>query len=175
MADDPRYPIGKFARPEKVSDDDRNRFIADIAALPAAVRNAVQGLNEAQLDTPYRDGGWTLRQTVHHIADSHMNAFVRVKLTLTENEPVIKPYEQKLWAETAEARTGPVEVSLRIIEGIHERWVGLMKSLPPEAFERMYRHPESGLWSLNVLTALYAWHGRHHTAHITSLRKRMGW
>ncbi len=133
------------------------------------------GLTGEQLDTPYRPGGWTVRQTVHHVADSHMNSAIRMRLALTEPEPVIRPYEQKLWAELFDARSAPVEPSLDLIQGLHARWVLLLKSMSAEDFARSFRHPEIGLVRLDKNLALYAWHGKHHTAHITGLRQRMGW
>ncbi len=172
---DPRFPVGKFAWPETISSDDRRQFIAQIEETPAKLRAAVQGLSEAQLDTPYRDGGWTVRQVVHHLADSHMNAFIRYKLALTETEPTIKPYEQQKWAELPDGKTAPIEISLALLESLHRRWTLLVKSMKPEEFARTFRHPELGLVTLERNLALYAWHGRHHVAHITSLREQKGW
>ena len=131
--------------------------------------------SKEQLDTPYRPGGWTVRQVVHHLPDSHMNAYVRFRLALTENEPTIKPYEQQLWAELPDAKTADIEMSLKLFEGLHQRWVLLLRSMKPEDFHRKYIHPESGVNVLDNVLQLYAWHGKHHVAHITSLRKRMGW
>jgi uncharacterized damage-inducible protein DinB len=166
-----RYPIGDF----NSSEADRETDIAAIAALPSALRAAVAGLDDAQLDTEYRPGGWTVRQLVNHVADSHMNAYVRVRLALTEDWPTIKPYAEKRWAELADARTLPVEVSLALLEALHRRWVTLWKSLSETDWERGYVHPEMGREKLSRVVALYSWHGRHHTAHVTALRKRMGW
>jgi len=150
-------------------------MVEQIAAAPRALAAAVKGLTNAQLDTPYRDGGWTPRQIVHHIADSHMNAYIRFKLGLTENNPTIKPYDEKTWAETIDSRTTPVDVSLPLIEGLHERWTQLLRSFDSTTYARTVMHPERGPMTLSDLLQLYSWHGRHHTAHITGLRQRMGW
>lgn len=172
---DPRYPIGTFERPALIAAEQRNRFIEDIEALPALLRNAVSGLSDAQIDTPYRDGGWTVRQVAHHVADSHMNSFIRFKLALTEKEPTIKPYDEAAWADTADTKSMPLEASLTLIEGLHTRWVALLRSLNEQQFERTFVHPERGSMTLSVNLALYSWHGRHHLAHILNLRRRMGW
>ena len=172
---DIRYPIGKFDGRSDLRDDERPALIKQIAEAPANLRAAVRGLTESQLDTPYRPDGWTVRQVVHHLPDSHMNAYVRFRLALTEHEPTIKPYEEKLWAELFDARTAPVEASLQLLESLHKRWVILLESMKPSDFLRKFNHPENGLMKLDRLLALYAWHGRHHVAHITSLRERMGW
>jgi uncharacterized damage-inducible protein DinB len=172
--DNPRYPIGIFDFKQPVTMDRVRTAIEEIAASPAALRNAVRGLDDKQLDTPYRDGGWTVRQVVHHVPDSHMNAFIRLKLGLTENHPTIKPYEQQLWSELPDAR-GPIEPSLSLLDSLHERWVRLLRSLGERDFARTIFHPENGEMTLGLLTAHYAWHGKHHTAHITSLRTRVGW
>jgi hypothetical protein len=154
----------------------RERRIAEIAAAPAHLRKAVAGLTPAQLDTPYRPGGWTVRQVVHHVPDSHLNAYTRIKLALTEEEPTIRPYEEARWAELPDARTGPIEPSLGLLESLHQRWLLLLTQLQPSDFERRFRHPEHGrIFTANEAVAMYAWHGRHHVAHITSLRQRMGW
>jgi hypothetical protein len=175
MTDDLRYPIGKHRRPSVMTGELRRELIADIAAAPAALRAAVAGLDEARLETPYRPGGWTVRQVVHHLADSHINAYVRTKLALTEDSPTIKPYEEKLWAEQIDARSAPVEESLALLEGIHRRWVAALASLPPEGYGRRLIHPENGPMIIDDLIALYAWHGKHHVAHIAALRSRNGW
>ena len=173
---DPRYPIGKFQwSGGETTAHERGELIAQIAACPARLRAAVDGLDDAQLDTPYREGGWTVRQVVHHVADSHMNAYVRFKLGVTENNPTIKPYDEKTWAETVDGRTAPLEVSLPVIEGVHKRWVQFLRSLDDAALARTIHHPERGPMTLTDLLQLYAWHGRHHTAHITNLRERQGW
>ena len=172
---DLRFPVGEFRFPESVSATDLDTFIHQIAETPAQMRAAVAGLSESQLDTPYRPGGWTVRQLVHHVPDSHINSYVRYRLALTESEPVIKPYEEKLWAELADARSMPVEPSLVLLESLHARWVPLLRSLSAADWKRTFRHPELGLVSLENNAALYAWHGRHHVAHITALRERNGW
>lgn len=172
---DLRYPVGKFKFPETVSAEDRQRFIEEIAETPARLRTAVTGLTGAQLDTPYRPGGWTVRQVVHHVPDSHMHSYARFRLALTEDEPTIKPYKEDRWAELLDARTGPVDVSLALLAALHERWVVLLRSLKEADWKRTFRHPELGLIRLEQNAALYAWHGRHHVAHITGLRDRMGW
>lgn len=172
---DPRYPIGKFKFDGPPDETQRNAFISEIERAPAALRAAIQGLSSQQIETPYREGGWTIRQVVHHVPDSHMNAYVRFKLALTEDEPTIKPYAEDRWAELQDTRSAPLEVSLVLLESLHDRWVRLLRSLKPEDWKRTFRHPELGLMPLEKNLALYAWHGRHHVAHITELRKRMGW
>jgi hypothetical protein len=172
--DDLRYPVGKFEFPESVNASDLAGFLDQIAAAPARMRAAVMGLTDAQLDTPYRPGGWTVRQVVHHVPDSHMHSYTRFRLALTEDSPTIKPYDEARWAELADARL-PVEPSLTLLESLHARWVPLLRSLSAADWKRTFRHPELGLVSLENNAALYAWHGRHHVAHITSLRKRMNW
>lgn len=172
---DLRYPIGKFDFQQTVTPDRYPVLIEEIAAAPALFRDAVRGLDDQQLDTPYRPEGWTVRQTVHHLADSHMNSFLRMRLALTEPEPAIKPYDQKAWAELTDSRTAPVEISLALCENLHTRWALLLKSLAPADFARSFRHPEIGLVRLDLNLALYAWHGRHHAGHITGLRQRNGW
>jgi hypothetical protein len=175
-APDLHYPIGKFQPPQNpVTSADRSRFIATIAAAPAALRAAVAGLAPAQLDIPYRPEGWTVRQVVHHVPDSHMNAYVRFKLALTEDQPTIKPYAEDRWAKLADSHQTPIEISFALLDSLHARWVLLLRSLSPQEFARSYRHPEMGTVTLDVALALYAWHGAHHVAHITSLRERMGW
>ena len=175
MTIDLRYPIGQFKRPESYTDASRAAAIAIIADTPKQLRAAVKGLSDKQLDTPYRDGGWTVRQLAHHVPDSHMNAYVRTRLALTEENPTIKPYDEKKWSELADARTCPIEPSLAMLEAIHERWVALLKSLEPAEFSREFVHPEHGPRSLDWMVALYAWHGPHHVAHVTELRKRERW
>jgi uncharacterized damage-inducible protein DinB len=172
---DERYPVGKFQRQEKLTAAERRTLIDQIVAAPARMREAVSGLNEKQLATPYREGGWTVRQVVHHVPDSHLNAYIRFKLALTEETPTIKPYDQARWAELADARETPVETSLQLLESLHDRWVRLLRSMSAADFSRNLMHPESGAMSLDSVLALYGWHGRHHTAHITSLRERKGW
>ncbi len=172
---DLRYPIGRFEAPAVSSPEQRRGRIDQIAAAPAALRAAVAGLTAAQLDTPYRDGGWTVRQVVHHVPDSHVNAYVRFKLGLTEERPTIKTYDEKRWAGTPEVAAVPIDVSLALLDALHHRWVALLRALTPADFDRVITHPEWGTPSLDQTLALYAWHGRHHTAHITALRERMGW
>ncbi len=172
---DLRYPIGKFHYEGEMTEEARCRAIQEIAETPARLRKAIEGLTAQQLATPYRPEGWTVRQVVHHLPDSHLNAYIRFKLALTEDEPTIKPYEQERWANLEDTRNTPVEVSLALLGSLHQRWVVLLESLRPEDFARTFRHPEQGIVSLDKQLALYAWHGRHHVAHITSLRERMGW
>lgn len=169
------YPVGKFKYEAPLSYAQREHLIGEMAEAPARLRAAVKGMSEAQLDTPYREGGWTARQVVHHLADSHMNAYIRVRLALTEEQPLIKPYDQALWAELIDARTAPIEPSLEIFDALHQRFVILLKSLEAADFERTLNHPEHGLMTLDRNLAMYAWHARHHVAHITSLGERMGW
>lgn len=174
--DDPRYPIGPFRFQSEVDQQRREQWIAEIASAPGSLRAAVAGLSPTQLDTPYREKGWTVRQVVHHLPDSHLNAYTRIKLALTEDEPTIKPYEEARWAELPDARSGPVEVSLTLLECLHRRWVLLLRELGPDDFRRRFRHPEHGRTiGLDEVLAMYAWHGQHHVAQITSLRTRMGW
>jgi uncharacterized damage-inducible protein DinB len=174
--EDARYPIGPFRFDGKADPGRRMQWIDEIAAAPDHLRSAIAGLTPAQLDTPYREKGWTVRQVVHHLPDSHLNAYTRIKLALTEDEPTIKPYEEARWAELPDARTGPIEISLALLESLHRRWVLLLRELTPDDLKRRFRHPEHGRsMGLDEVLALYAWHGRHHVAHITSLRRRMGW
>jgi hypothetical protein len=174
-AEDLRYPVGKWDRQPAADSAAVAAAIEAIEALPARLRAAVAGLDEAQLDTPYRPGGWTVRQLVHHVADSHINAYVRCKFALTEERPAIKAYEEKLWAELPEARTAPVELSLRLLEALHERWVLALRALGEKELDRPYVHPEMGDMSLRAMLGMYAWHCRHHVAHVTALRQRQGW
>ena len=172
---DLRYPVGQFRFPESVSQEERNKLVEQIAEAPMRLRAAVAGLSDSQLDTPYRPGGWTVRQVVHHVPDSHLNSYMRFRLALTEDQPTIKTYQEARWAELPDARTAPIEVSLRLLECLHSRWIGLLRSLGDEQWKRTFRHPDLGLISLEQNAALYAWHGRHHVAHITGLRDRMAW
>ena len=172
---DPRYPIGKFDSKAPVDPADRPMLIQQIAEAPGHLRAAVKGLNDEQLNTPYRPEGWTVRQVAHHLPDSHMNAYIRWKLALTETQPPIKPYAENLWAELTDAKTLAVEPSLQLMDSLHSRWVAFLKSLKPEDFDRTFVHPEHGVRMIGSLLPLYAWHGRHHVAQITELRKRMGW
>jgi hypothetical protein len=172
---DLRYPIGKFTYEGSLTEDQKQKFLNEIAQAPANLRTAVKGLSDQQLDTPYRLEGWTVRQVAHHVPDSHLNAYVRFKLALTEEEPTIKPYAEDRWAKLSDTQATPVEVSLTMLDSLHDRWVRLLRSLQPEDWKRNFRHPELGLVNLEKNLALYAWHGRHHVAHITSLRERQGW
>ena len=173
---DPSYPLGKYAPPAQADAQTLAQWIEDVAAAPAVLRAAVQGLDETQLDTPYRPGGWTVRQVAHHVPDSHLNAFIRFKLALTEDMPVIKPYDQSRWAELPDGKTGSIEPSLVLLERLHERWVRLLRAMRPDDFERKFKHPEmpepTPLWRT---LGLYAWHGKHHPAQVTSLRAAKGW
>ena len=170
-----RYPIGKFSVEGEITAARRAGWIEEIAATPSQLRAALSGLSEEQLATPYRPGGWTLRQLAHHVPDSHMNSYVRFRLALTEDEPTIKPYQEDKWAELSDARSAPVEVSLALLETLHSRWVLLLRAIADAEWKRTFRHPEMGLMTLEKNLALYAWHGRHHVAHATALRKRKGW
>jgi len=172
---DLRYPIGPFEEPAEIGPVDRWRYIREIERLPSAMRQAVAGLSEEQLDTPYRPGGWTLRQVAHHVPDSHMNSYVRMRLALTEDEPTIRPYFEDLWARLPDASLAPVGLSLDLLEALHGRWAFLLREIEPEQWLRKFRHPERGTVTLQGNLALYAWHGRHHTAQITTLRARKGW
>jgi uncharacterized damage-inducible protein DinB len=169
-----RYPIGPFRPPATSMPGIRSAQIETLRLLPERLRAAVAGLNDAQLDTPYREDGWTVRQVVHHLADSHANSYVRFKLALTEVCPTIKPYDEAAWARLPDSRM-PVEISLVFLAGVHGRLVALLESMPEEGFQRSFQHPERGRMTLGVNLAMYDWHGRHHTAHITNLRARMGW
>jgi uncharacterized damage-inducible protein DinB len=174
---DLRYPIGRFQRPVDVTAADRATSIEDIAAAPGWLRDAVRGLDDAQLDTPYRPDGWTVRQVVHHVPDSHVNSFVRFKLALTEDAPTIKPYDEKRWAALPDGRSGLVAESLALLDALHVRWVYLLRAMTPADFARTVVHPDrpGAPMTLDVMLALYAWHGRHHVAHIVALREREGW
>jgi hypothetical protein len=176
MSNDTRYPIGRFQSRTELTADERRALIDEIAATPAAMREAVRGLTDAQLDTQYREGGWTLRQVAHHLPDSHMNAYCRMKFALTESEPTIRPYDEDAWARLADTRETPVEVSVALLESLHARWVTLLRSLRDEDFRRTFRHPDhEGMQTVDWIVAFYSWHGRHHTTHITSARERHGW
>src|SRR5882672_4250054 len=172
---DPRYPIGKFNYDGAPSDEQRKKLVEDIAQTPTALRAAVKGLSPQQIETPYRDGGWTVRQVVHHLPDSHLNAYLRFKLALTEDQPTIKPYMEDRWAELQDTQSTPLEVSLALLDSLHTRWVRLLRSLKSADWKRNFLHPEMGAVSLEKSLALYSWHGQHHVAHVTELRKRMGW
>src|SRR5579862_1498446 len=172
---DLRYPIGKFHFDGPSTEEQKHKLVDEIAQAPAKLSAAVKGLSPQQLDTPYRPEGWTVRQVVHHVPDSHLNAYIRTKLALTESEPMIKPYKEDLWAKLEDSRSTPIEVSLSLLDAVQHRWVLLLRSLAPADFSRAFRHPEMGLMDLGAQVQLYEWHGRHHVAHITSLRQRMGW
>lgn len=170
-----RYPVGRFKPESPPSERTIENCIDAIASLPEELSQAVRGLSEDQLATPYRPNGWTMRQVVHHVADSHVNAVVRIKLALTEGNPTLKAYDEARWAELADVRETPIQVSLDLIAALHARWVRLLISLGPDELKRPYVHPESGPGHVEYLVQMYAWHGRHHVAHITSLRARQGW
>jgi hypothetical protein len=172
---DPRYPIGTFQRPSQIASDARIAAIQVIAGLPGQLRSAVDGWTDEQLDTPYRDGGWTVRQLIHHIADSHGQSSTRLRKALTEDNPTIQAYNEKLWAELPDDREAPVEFSLTLLDGVHARWAYLLNHLSEEQWQRTFQHPESGPWTIDAVTQLYAWHSRHHLAHITELAKARGW
>jgi uncharacterized damage-inducible protein DinB len=170
-----RFPIGKFLKNVEITDEVLKTWISEIEELPERLREATENLTDEQLDTPYRPGGWTLRQVVHHVGDSHMNSFIRFKLALTEDVPTIKPYEEALWAELPDGKDMPVDVSLQLLKALHERWVVLLKSLSDEQLNRKFIHLDSGEVLLKTNIGVYAWHGKHHLAHITSLKNRMNW
>ena len=174
-SNDLRFPVGRFEAPVSVTPAQVAAWIDEIAALPAGLDAAVRPLTPAQLETPYRPAGWCVRQVVHHIADSHLNSLLRFKLALTEDRPVIKPYREELWAELKDYTGVPVEASLRFIGLLHERWVTLLRGLDPVDLRREFVHPDSGIVRLDVNVGIYAWHGRHHLAHITRLAEREGW
>ena len=169
------YPVGRFQRPDTIAAGDRRRYIDVLAAAPSIFRDSVQGLDDAQLDTPYRPDGWTVRQVIHHVPDSHMHSYGRFKYALTEDDPPIKAYLEEKWAELYDARTLPVAPSLQLLEGLHTRWVALLTSLSDADWKRTFRHPDLGSMPLDITLALYAWHSRHHAAHIQGLRARKGW
>jgi uncharacterized damage-inducible protein DinB len=175
MLTDLRYPIGRLQRASSLAPEARRAAIDDIAALPGALRAAVAGLGDAQLDTPYRDGGWTVRQLVHHVADSHMHAFARTRFALAEENPLISAYDEAAWAELPDSRTMSPEVSLVLLDALHQRWAHTLRETPASGFVRTVQHPENGPMNVDMLLNVYSWHGRHHTAHVTALRDRMGW
>lgn len=166
---DLRYPVGRFEWPKSVPAEERTALLERLAWTPVRLRALVTGLTEKQLDTPYREGGWTVRQVVHHLPDSHMNSYVRFKLALTEVEPTIRPYDEAAWALLADTAETPVETSLLMLEALHTRWVTLLKGLSEEQWGRTMRHPENGLLRLDQVLALYAWHGDHHLGHISNV------
>jgi hypothetical protein len=174
--DDPRYPVGRFEPPkEPLSAAQRAGLIDEIERAPEELRHAIAGLSAAQLDTPYRDGGWTVRQVVHHLPDSHLNGYVRFRLALTEDEPTIRPYLEDRWARLPDAQAAEPAISLELLETLHRRWVLLLRGLSSEQWRRTLNHPDSGVMDLERVLALYAWHGRHHVGHVTALRRRLGW
>jgi DinB family protein len=170
-----RYPIGKFSFPQTTTADQRQQWITEVAETPAKIRAAVAGLDAKQLNTPYREGGWTVRQVVHHVPESHMNAYIRFKLALTEDDPVIKPYNEAEWAKLPDVADTPIEVSLTLLDVLHDRLVRTLRGMDEAQWKRTFRHPELGPVKLEGNLALYAWHGKHHTAHITKLRERNHW
>ncbi len=170
-----KYPIGRVNVPSEITETRRNTFIKEVADLPTLLRSAVDGMSLKQIDTPYRPDGWTIRQVVHHLADSHLNSYIRFKMALTEEEPTIKAYHEDRWAELADSRNTPIEISLTLLGALHAKWVILMQSLSEQEFERAFRHPDLGLVTLNKALAIYAWHGKHHVAHITCLQDSKGW
>jgi uncharacterized damage-inducible protein DinB len=174
--EDLRFPIGKFDRSRgSNTPEERKKLIDTIAEVPERLQQAATGLNGKQLDTPYREGGWSVRQVIHHLADSDLNAYVRFKLALTEDNPTIKPFMEAAWAELADSRVTPIDVSLALVDNLHARWVVLLRSMKAEEWERTLTHPEAGVMSLDKMLGLYAWHGAHHVAHITELRRRNQW
>jgi uncharacterized damage-inducible protein DinB len=175
MMTDLRYPIGKAEMERELPPERRQELIAWIETAPDRLREAVAGLNAEQLDTPYRPGGWTVRQVVHHVPDSHLNAYIRCKWALTEDEPLIKTYDEARWAELPDSRSVPVEVSLALLDNLHRRWVALLRAMAAADFHKTLRHPDHGVLTLDQILGLYAWHGEHHVAHVTALRERMGW
>ncbi|HEX8904235.1 MAG TPA: bacillithiol transferase BstA [Longimicrobiaceae bacterium] len=174
MSDDLRYPVGRYTPGGQITREQRDEWIGQVAEAPARLRAAVHGLDDAQLDTPYRGGGWTVRQVVHHVPDSHMNAYTRFKLGLTEDVPTIKTYDEAAWADLPDTRL-PIEGSLVLLEKLHERWVPLLRALDEQQWKRTFRHPEWGEMTLEDALGMYAWHGSHHVAHVTRLRERQGW
>ena len=172
---DPRFPVGKFHYDGPPTEAQKQEWLDQIAVTPVQLRAAIKGLSDQQLDTPYREGGWTVRQVIHHVPDSHINSYVRFKLALTEDAPTIKTYAEDRWAELSDTKATPIEVSLTLLESLHDRWVRLLRSLSPEDWKKTFRHPDLGPMTLEKTLALYAWHGRHHVAHITELRKQMSW
>jgi DinB superfamily len=172
---DLRYPVGRYKAPADIKQEQRAGWIDELEALAARLRDVIKGLDDSQLDTPYRPGGWTVRQVVHHYPDSHLNSYTRFRLALTEENPTIKPYEEAVWAELPDAKSGPVEMSLTLLTALHQRWVMLLRSLSEEQFKRTFRHPELGEIALDWTLGLYAWYCRHHVAQIAGLREREGW
>jgi hypothetical protein len=172
---DPRYPVGRYQAPDVITAAERSPWICQIETLPSSLKEAVAGLSDTQLNTPYRAGGWTVRQVVHHLPDSHLNSYTRFRLALTEDSPAIKPYDEAAWAELPDAKSGPIEPSLALLEGLHMRWAGLLHSLDDADYARTFKHPELGEIRLDWTLGLYAWHCRHHLSHILNLRRREDW
>jgi DinB family protein len=173
--EDLRYPVGRFQRPQSLEPKQRRAAIDTIAEAPTKLRTAVSGLTDAQLDTPYRPEGWTVRQVVHHVPDSHLNAYTRFKLALTEDTPTIKPYNEAAWATLEDSKSTPVATSLALLDAVHDRWVRILRAMSASDFSRTLNHPENGVMNLDQMLALYEWHSRHHVAHVTTLRDRSGW
>jgi uncharacterized damage-inducible protein DinB len=172
---DLRYPVGKHQPMEKLTDENRKQLLEQLEETPKRLRAAVAGLSREQLNTPYRDGGWTVQQVVHHLADAHMNAYQRFKLALTEDEPTVKPFDEARWAELNDSKTTPVETSLALIDALDQRLMSLLRGMSSSDFSRKLKHPERGAMTLDSYLGLHGWHDRHHVAHITNLRKRNGW
>ena len=172
---DPRYPIGRFQAGGALTPEERAPLLKQIEDAPANLRAAVAGLDDAQLDTPYREGGWTVRQLVHHVADSHLNAYLRLRWALTEDGPTVKGYEEKDWAKLPDASSAPIDISLNILDALHVRWMVLWRAMTEEQFARTWKGPDFSFLPVDDLVRLYAWHGRHHTAHVTALREGEGW
>lgn len=172
---DLRYPVGKHQPTERLTEEDRKQLLAQIEETRKRLRAAVAGLSREQLSNPYRDGGWTVQQVVHHLADAHMNAYTRFKLALTESEPTIKPFDEARWAELSDSKSTPVETSLALIDALDERFMSVLRGMDSADFSRRFKHPERGLMTLDSYLGLHAWHDRHHVAHITNLRQRSGW
>jgi hypothetical protein len=170
-----QYPVGRFVVPSEITPDMRTRAIEEVAAVPAGLAAALDGLTAAQIEHPYRDGGWTVREVVHHMADSHMHAYIRIKFALTEEMPTIRPYDEGAWAALPDVAVIPIATSVAILDGIHARWVACLRGLDDAAFGRQFVHPELGPQRIDLALLRYAWHGRHHVAHVTALRERMGW
>ncbi len=173
--EDLRYPIGRFIAPAAITGAMRAAQIETLRRMPERLSDAVRGLDDAELDTPYREGGWTVRQVVHHLGDSHANSVIRFKLALTEDWPTVKPYDEAAWAKLPDSKTLPIDISLTFIDALHQRWVALLEALTEGDFQRGFNHPSLGRQTLATSLAMYDWHSRHHTAHITSLRQRRGW
>ena len=172
---DLRYPVGPFTMPASLSESEIDNAICELDSLPGKLRAAIEGLTDAQLDTPYRPDGWTVRQVVHHVPDSHMNAYTRFKLALTEDTPLIKPYDEAKWARLEDSRSTPIATSLALLDAVHDRWLRVLRAMSSSDFARTLNHPENGIMNLDQMLALYEWHGRHHVAHVTNLRSRNGW